>query len=214
MTALFFLAGICNLIAQVIDSQELNMYTKPLLMPLLVYLVYLMASGTITLPRLLLAGALIFSWAGDLLLLYQEDQLFFLLGLGCFLIAQVLYVVILNRAVYQPVKVRIGRLIPVLVYGVLLLGVLLPKAGPLAVPILFYALCILGMVSSARLRQGLTSEASFRWALAGAILFVISDGILAINRFVIDLPVASFYVMATYILAQYFLVRGILLHQG
>lgn len=212
ITSLYFLVGALNLLAQITASSALNIYTKPLLMPLLIYIVYLRVAGTVTLPRLLLAGALIFSWAGDLFLMYGHESSYFLGGLGAFLIAQILYILILNKSVDQKQVFLIKPLIPVILYGILLLSVLIPNAGNLVMPIVLYAVCLLGMVGSALLRQGRTIKESFKWALIGAILFVLSDSLIAMDKFVLDLPYGSSFVMTTYILAQYYLVKGILLH--
>lgn len=207
----FFVSGI-NLLAQLFSNAQMNQYTKPLLMPLLIYYVYHTAMGRVTIQRLLVTGALIFSWIGDLLLLYPERSWSFMGGLGAFLVAQVIYTVALHKSVYQKPDIRIKPLLPILLYGTTLLIILIPQAGDLKIPVLVYSLGILAMVSSARLRQGWTSNESFNLAIYGAILCVLSDSLLAIDRFAVELPLASFWVMSTYIGAQYLLVKGILAH--
>src|SRR3954454_15269689 len=42
----------------------------------------------------------------------------------------------------------------------------------------------------------------------GAVLFMLSDGLLAINRFAQPLPMAQFWVLATYYAAQILIVRN------
>lgn len=211
---LYLLVGGLNLIAQALHNAEMEEYTKPLLMPLLIYYVYYTAGGRVTIQRLLVAGALVFSWIGDLLLLYPETSWSFLGGLGSFLVAQLIYTIALSKSVYQKIDYKLKPLIPILLYGTALLVFLIPRSGDLKIPVLLYALCILAMVSSARLRLGWTTKESFNWSLAGAMLFVISDSLIAINRFAVELPQAGFLVMLTYISAQYLLVRGILSHPG
>jgi uncharacterized membrane protein YhhN len=44
--------------------------------------------------------------------------------------------------------------------------------------------------------------------IAGALLFVISDSLLAINKFYKPLPFAALFIMLTYCAAQYFIVRA------
>jgi uncharacterized membrane protein YhhN len=68
------------------------------------------------------------------------------------------------------------------------------------------------MVLNAVFRYGRTSSAGFWFALAGAVLFMISDSLLAINKFMNPLPQASLFIMLTYIAAQYLIVEGILRH--
>lgn len=211
---LYFFIGGLNIIAQVISNTEMNQYTKPLLMPLLIYYVYYSSMGRVTIHRLLVVGALIFSWMGDLLLLYPDRNLNFLGGLGAFLVGQLFYTFALNKAVYQRLKFRIKPVLPILLYGTALLVTLIPQAGDMKVPVFIYALCILAMVSTARLREGWTSPESFSLGISGAAIFVLSDSLLALDKFAFEIPIASFWIMLTYISAQYLLVKGILSHPG
>ena len=105
-TFIYFLVGALNISSFIFDSPDLNWFTKPFLMPLLLFLLYRIADNYVTLPRLLLAGALIFSWIGDLLLLNDTEQLFFLGGLGSFLVAQVLFSVALYKSAYTKFILR------------------------------------------------------------------------------------------------------------
>ncbi|MEP0366822.1 MAG: lysoplasmalogenase [Cyclobacteriaceae bacterium] len=212
LTILYFALGGVNVLSQAFDWTEVNFYTKPLLMPLLVFYVFVYSKGVITMPRLLVAGALIFSWIGDVVLMWKGEEIYFLGGLGAFLVAQVIYAFALSKASFKAIKFEIKPLAPLLLYGALLMFALIRKSGDLAPAIAVYGLCILTMLSVARLRRWGTNTESYKLAFIGAFLFVISDSILGLNKFVFDLPMASFFVMATYIPAQYYLVKGLLEH--
>ena len=87
---------------------------------------------------------------------------------------------------------------------------LFPKLGPLKIPVIVYAIVITSMLF-------VVFKGSLKWAipannyiLIGAILFVSSDSILAFNKFYAPITQASFYIMITYCMAQYFIVAGIL----
>ena len=54
------------------------------------------------------------------------------------------------------------------------------------------------------------SKISYNSVLIGALFFVISDTVLAINQFVQPFAYAHFIVMLTYGLAQYFIDEGFL----
>lgn len=210
---LFILVSVLNLIAVLLDIHSLNLYTKPLLMPLLIFLFYKEADGIITLPRLLLAIALIFSWIGDISLMFvADDPLFFLGGLGAFLIAHLIFVSIFYKTTNDYIKWSFKMSWPYLVYGVLLLGLLSRHADDLTPAVLVYGLCILSMVITAAHRKGLAQDESYRLVFSGAILFVVSDSVLAINKFVADIPLAQVTIMITYISAQYYIVKGVLAH--
>lgn len=212
VTILYFIIGAINLISLLFGWNELNLYTKPLLMPVLIYFLFVSAKEIISLPRLLAAGALIFSWIGDVILMFDEDKNLFLAGLGSFLIAQLIYAYALSKASFKKIEFELKPIIPLLLYGFLLLLALVRNSGDLAPAIVIYGVCILIMLSIARLRRWGTNTESYKLAFIGAFLFVISDSILGLNKFVFNIPVGEFFVMATYIPAQYYLIRGLLSH--
>lgn len=202
-----------NLVAQIIPSAELNSYTKPLLMPLLMFYVYRSNLGNVTARVLLLSLALLLSWLGDIALMYQGDTKYFLIGIGFFLLAQITYIIVLNKSIDQKLTFNTLKVLPFVVYGIGLFSLLIPNAGDFQIPIFIYGMVILIMVSTARLREGLTSKISYRLAVYGSLLFVISDSLIAINKFYIEIPQAGFLIMITYIAAQLLLVKGVLLHE-
>jgi uncharacterized membrane protein YhhN len=79
-------------------------------------------------------------------------------------------------------------------------------------PVLLYALVITLMALSALFRYGRTSMKSFALVFGGSILFIMSDSLLAVNKFIEPLALADFWIMVTYIGAQYLIVSGILNH--
>lgn len=207
----YIVIGILNISGHVFDFQELIRFTKPLLIPVLILFVYESSRGKVTFRILLLVLALIFSWLGDVSLLYGSTELYFLIGLGLFLVAQVVYIITLRRSSYQN-PIRLLRIAPFAVYLAVLLLVLIPKAGSLWLPIVVYGVVICFMAISANTRQGFTSSDSYKLAFIGSILFVISDTLLAIDKFHTALPVSGLWVMSTYIAAQLLLTLGILKH--
>jgi uncharacterized membrane protein YhhN len=143
--------------------------------------------------------------------MYQSQQAFFLAGIGLFLIAQIIYIIVLRRSTYQTPAFDFVRTLPFLAYGLALFYLLLP-AGDFSLPIIVYGLVILSMTITARLREGNTAQESYRLALWGSVLFVLSDSILAINAFHMPIPYAGAFIMSTYCAAQLLLVKGVLKH--
>lgn len=209
----YILAGSLNLISHIIEAPAIAQTSKVALMPILIYLVFVMARGVVTMPRLLLAAGLVCSWGGDILLL-NDSEGFFLGGLGMFLVAQVIYTIVLSRSSFGKLQIKIKALLPILSLGVVLMVVLIPNTGAFTVPVVAYSLCILSMVSAARLRKGHTTDESYRYAFYGAVLFVVSDALIAVNKFTLEIPMASFCIMATYIVAQLLIVKGVMSHPG
>jgi uncharacterized membrane protein YhhN len=208
---LYLVVGAVNVIGHALDMPDLVRYSKPMLMPALIYLVYEHSKGRATARHMLLLLALVFSWVGDLMLMQPEEN-YFLLGLGSFLLAQLTYMYIYYISTYQRPEFRLTPLLPILTFTIFLLAFLIPRTGDLKIPIVFYALCITGMACMARLRSGLTSNQSFQWVMLGSVLFVISDSTIAINKFVQAVPMSGLIIMATYIAAQILIAVGLLKH--
>ena len=87
-----------------------------------------------------------------------------------------------------------------------------PGLGDLLVPVLIYALVLLGMGVWAHKRRGATSTASFKLVALGAILFVVSDGLIAVNKFAYPIPAERILIMSIYMTAQYLIVQGLIQH--
>ncbi len=195
---------------------HLALWTKPVLIPLL--LLFYLSAATAGTRNLLVIAALLFSFAGDVLLMRNDQEIFFLLGLASFLGAHVAYMFV-YAAMRGPENERMLRGVqklrysfPVLLTGFGLLGILVPNAGTMKIPVTAYALVLMSMVLAALFRFGRTSTSSFVMVFGGAILFMISDSLLAINKFMDPIPLGSFWIMLTYCAAQYLIVRGLIEH--
>ena len=216
----FYIVSITNLFTQVIKVEWLDMLTKPLLMVTL--LVYYLSSRTSKPDKLtyLITGALVFSWLGDVLLMLQgRFESLFIFGLGAFLIGHVMYIIGYRFAKDQePNRTYISfirtRIVFLLLVGGALIYMLYPTLGDLRIPVIVYTTIIISMGISALLRRGHTSEKSFILIYSGAILFIMSDSMLGINKFLSPLVQSSLLIMATYIAAQFLIVKGILVHEN
>jgi len=149
-------------------------------------------------------AALIGSWLGDTAPRFLDGDPAFLAMVGCFLVAQVCYLVAFRPYLADSI-VRQGRgwLTAYGVVVVALIVVCLPGAGVLAPAVLVYGLCLGAM---AVLATGVD-----RLAWVGGALFLVSDGLIAIDAFSdLDLPAHDVSVMATYVVAQLLLVLGVI----
>lgn len=211
---LFIIIGIVNLIAVTVNLEFVNLISKPLIMVSLVGYYWTQAGK----PDYLFITAMLFCWAGDVLLMYQQAEIFFMLGLTSFLIGHVLYIFAYRKFRFRnsinpllPTQ-KIRYALPIILAGTGLVTVLYPFLSGLKVPVMMYALVITIMTLQALFRFGLTSTRSFALVLIGALLFMTSDSLLAVNKFMMPLPFASFSIMATYIAAQFLIVEGVLAH--
>ncbi|MFE2289249.1 lysoplasmalogenase [Streptomyces sp. NPDC059443] len=175
-----------------------HVVAKPLLMPLLVAHVVQAARGTgRPAPRLLIA-ALLFGWGGDVALLFDAGPAF-LIGMGSFAGGHVCYLLLFGRRRSRP---ALGAAYAVaLLSTVTLLWSDLP--ADLRIPVAGYSLLLTAMAFR-------SSALGWRAGLGGA-LFLLSDTLIATG--VAEwpqLPRPDFWIMATYVAAQYLLAMGAL----
>ena len=73
-----------------------------------------------------------------------------------------------------------------------------------------YGASLLGMSMMALNRKGRVGMISFLLVFIGSVLFVLSDSMIALNKFqVLDIPRSGFWIMLAYIPAQYLIMRGL-----
>jgi len=81
----------------------------------------------------------------------------------------------------------------------------------LQLPVAVYCFVIVLMVMSCVHLKSHVSKKVYNWLMLGATLFLISDTIIGLNKFRIDLlsiPFARILIMVFYLLGQYFIVKG------
>jgi len=153
-----------------------------------------------SLIRTALLVALVFSACGDLLLAFDN----FILGVAAFLLAQLSYALIF-KTYWQGITTRWMVSIVLLVYMLLMAWLLLPSLGNLKIPVIAYLLAI-GVMGFLAVQSSLP----IRWAVLGAVVFIVSDSLIAVNKFVHPIPFESYWIMSTYYAAQFMLVTSLL----
>ncbi len=160
--------------------------------------------------RFLMVSALLFSLLGDILLMFANlGSHYFLFGLIAFLIAHIMYSIVFARGRNKSMN-PVGFIAILMLYGGGLFYLLNGGLYNMLLPVMLYMLIILTMTIFAYLRQGRTVKLSYQFVLLGAFLFLVSDSILALNKFYKPLAYSNITIMLTYALAQYFIVVGML----
>jgi uncharacterized membrane protein YhhN len=132
----------------------------------------------------LLFGALVLSAFGDAFLSREGDRMF-LAGLASFLLAHLFYVVLFwteggGIALLSAQSWRLVVAAAIVLVALVVLGLLVRRVKPaLRSPIFAYVVAVLAMGLAA-----LTLERS--WVIAGALLFMVSDAVLATERFIVS----------------------------
>ncbi|WP_327366601.1 lysoplasmalogenase [Streptomyces sp. NBC_01217] len=188
----FLAACAVDLVGVLAGIPVAHLVAKPMLMPLLAG--YAAARRG---PRPLIA-ALLFGWGGDTLLLFDADAAF-LIGMGSFAAGHVCYLWLFGRA-RSPLSAGVVYA-AVLITFVALLWSGLP--ADLRIPLTGYSLLLTAMAY----RAGTLG----RYAAVGGALFLLSDALIATG--IADwpqLPAPDFWVMLTYVAAQFLLTVGAL----
>ncbi|BDX06422.1 lysoplasmalogenase [Planctobacterium marinum] len=159
--------------------------------------------------RLLTLTALIFSGCGDVLLAIPFEQSF-IAGLSAFLVAHLFYIVIFARYVneQQLSNARYHHLaaLSMLVYSWIVAQLVMPEETVLKFAVIAY----IGVISFMCIAAIFSARNAPWWHLAGALIFALSDTLIAWNAFRESIPLASIWIMASYYLAQYLIIKGII----
>ncbi|WP_020414137.1 lysoplasmalogenase [Microbulbifer variabilis] len=155
------------------------------------------------LTRRLTLVALSFSALGDVLL-EMDFHNQFVFGLGAFLLAQLVYVANFLRFANFRNRRSLLRIVPVILAAVLLAQLILPATGELAPAVLVYLLAIVAMALAAAAHRGHSGL-----LFTGALVFLLSDTLIALNKFITPLPFADTAIMLTYYSAQLAILYGV-----
>ena len=154
--------------------------------------------------------ALLFSWAGDVLLMFESSNAdFFIFGLVAFLLAHIFYIIfftLIRKNEHIPSKW--GFIALVGCYGIFLTDILDPYLGSMKWPVRIYSLVLMLMFYGALLMGFVKKKDSGILITIGAVLFVLSDSLLAINKFYKSFEYAGIAIMATYGIAQLLITLG------
>ena len=203
----FLLVSILDIIGIIFKIDSLTFIFKPFILLALLFLY----SQSVEFRNKWYAMALIFSFFGDVFLLYSGENVF-KFGLGFFLIAHLLFITIVAKRI-KSVSFFNGS-ISVILFSIvlfLLLFLLKDSLKDLFIPVLIYGvvICTFGVVSLLDFLN--TKSKKSLLMFLGAIVFIVSDAILAINKFYNAALALQVAVMVTYISAQYLIYSSMIL---
>jgi len=193
---LVIVAAFIHIRAEYRGPQQHIYIFKPLTM-VFILLIAVLGQAAAPFYKYMIITGLVFSLAGDIFLMLPSDR--FVPGLVAFLIAHLFY----SAAFASEVSALIWwPAIPLVIFGIIIYLILAPALGKLKVPVLIYVVVILAMAWLAWERWSQMRQSGALLAAAGAVLFVISDTILAIHRFRGAFKSAHALNLITYFAAQ------------
>ena len=186
------------LYGRITGDAQLSLLTKGI--PVIALLLWLRQAPAGTYRRWICIG-LVFSLAGDILLDWPGDL--FVFGLGAFLIGHLAY---LRAYVSDSRLPALPALLLALIAGGAMFAILASSGlGELLSPVACYATAISLMLWRALSRIGHPDlQPGSTWlAAVGAALFVLSDSLIGIDRFVTSFDAAPYAIILTYWLGQW-----------
>jgi uncharacterized membrane protein YhhN len=151
----------------------------------------------------LLFTSLLFCAVADIALELAGGE-YFVAGLGLFLIAHIFFIITFSRD-FKLQKSRVPIIVLFIVYSLMMAFIMTPSLKEMAMPVYVYitAITLMGIFASLR-------SARNDFTLYGAIAFIVSDSMLAINKFMMPVPAADYIIMVTYYLSLFLIVYGFL----
>lgn len=214
----YLLVGVLNTLSVATGNTSAITLTKPLLMPLLALWLIAEQRRTWPVPQRWLLVGIGCAWLGDLLLMGSSETAL-ALGIAAFLLTQVSYTIGLTRfsglrfrrdivVPGQPPTGLVRRhpalLAPFALYLIALLAYLLPGADLFRGPLTVYGLAITAMAVAALNLVGRMPSAPALVTFGGALLFVLSDSLIAVTEFgsVPRSALLAAVIMLTYVAGQ------------
>jgi uncharacterized membrane protein YhhN len=198
-----------HLYAIVAQMPTIRIISKCLLLPLLIIYLTVSTPNTTAIKKMALL-ALFFSWLGDVVLLSEGN--YFVLGMLAFTMAHVRNGKILVRlqafqltgATWIGLGLALGTISLVYYF-------LQTSLETFLIPVVVYMVFIstVWVLSFNLTNHPKYKAAAINFFIPGMFLFVLSDGILAFNKFLLHQPERwDIWVMLTYALAQWLLTEG------
>ena len=206
----FAFALVADLAGVYLKNEILIYITKPLIVIALI-LYFLSATWKIENAFIkIIIKALTFSWLGDLVLMFDSfDKKVFLIGMLAFLFAHINYIKFFSIArIGEKIKLKLALISLIVVYYLGLIYLLFDDLHEMKIPVLVYGIVISIMFLVALHMLFIKNKAAGKLMMLGALLFVCSDSVLAINKFYQTFEFADIITMLTYGLAQLLITLG------
>lgn len=196
LNTLVFISAVSAIFALTMRFDSTFAVLKPLTTILVILIPVLFsvdkASGLLKLTVIALIACLV----GDVFLL---DDTYFVYGLSSFLLAQLLF-----AAIFCMLSKRQFFLIPlvgVLIFGFASFYLLQPVLAELTIPVAVYTTCICLMCWFSINVYLVRKDKVGRLIVAGALLFVFSDSMISVNKFLFPFELSGIVILTTYWLA-------------
>jgi len=202
--------ALIDIVAVYRETRTVAYVFKPLSTVLIITLALLAQQADRTYQTLIVVG-LLFSLAGDVFLMLPErPRSYFVPGLVAFLFAQLVYIGAFSLGTHWA-GIHLVILLPYALFGLVVGTYLWPRLGAMKAPVVLYMIVILGMGwrAGVRVHAADVPITGAVFALVGAVVFILSDLSLAVNRFARPFKAAEAVILSTYFTAQTFIALSL-----
>jgi uncharacterized membrane protein YhhN len=205
-TVLFFIAAIADIWGIITVNETMKTVAKPMLLILLA-IVYL---ASVKKPIFWYVLGMFFCFVGDVLLMFKGAN-FFMFGLSAFLLAHVVYIKVTSGFLPSDLTVKmISSAFPFVVFFAILMYLIYPNLDEMLIPVAVYGITFSTFGSVALLNYRSEKSTENLWLFIGAIIFILSDSLIALNKFYEPNEIYGVSIMITYILAQFLICKAMI----
>ncbi len=205
-TVLFFIAAIADIWGIITVNETMKTIAKPMLLTLLA-VVYL---ASVKKPIFWYVLGMFFCFVGDVLLMFEGAN-FFMFGLSVFLLAHVVYIKVTSSFLPKDLTVKmISSAFPFVLFFAILMYLIYPNLGKMLLPVVVYGITISTFGAVAFLNYRSEKSTENLWLFVGAILFILSDSLIAVNKFFEPNEIHGVSIMVSYILAQFLICKAMI----
>jgi len=206
----FAVALIADLSGIYLKNDILVYVAKPLIVISLILYFLSATKGIRSDLIIIIIRALTFSWLGDFVLMFESfNKNIFLIGLLAFLFAHLIYIRFFSLVrMGEKIKMKTGLILVVVVYYSGLIYLLFNDLHEMKIPVLVYGIVISVMFLLALHMLFIKNKEAGKLMMLGALLFIASDSILAVNKFYEPFEYAGIAIMLTYGIAQLLITLG------
>lgn len=204
----FLIFSFLNIFYEKVSNKTGSYFTKPFLMPFLLFF-YVVAAPSV---NSLVILALISGFLGDVFLMVSKRQTYTIAGIIAFLIGHISYILIFIGNSYMGGHIPAWFLMFLAFYvvaAIFLYKTLFSSIQSMRLPVMSYMIVIFIMSFMSLSRIWTVSFLSFLLAFLGSLAFIFSDALLAYNMFTMSRKNNGPVIMATYLIAQLLIVLGL-----
>lgn len=195
------ISAVITIYAKLRENDLLQFIFKPLAMLTIILIVIFNSASPATFYQKAILVGLILSTIGDIFLIKQDK--FFVQGLISFLLGHLCYIVAFWTSPNLP------SLVFYVAYVIFFLSLLWKHLGKLKIPVIVYSL-VLAVMSWLALSRTIENHNHQTFhAFLGSIVFIISDSLLAFNKFKKPFSLAHLFILGTYFLAQWLIALSV-----